>query len=247
MPNSLLTLGSFAFEGLESPDGIILKSKQRLAVHHLGSGSSIADALGEDCQTVTFRGVFSGLSATARIRAVELLRVQGLPVVLAWDSQTLSVLIQEFDLTYSSSRWVSYRLSCLVVQSPGSGTEGQLDPIFASPATQANDLASLLLGSAICPTSGQITAIVELATINYDSASAAATEPALALLGSIDTALASGTQTPLGSTPGIQETDIAKVQRLADEVTSLGQCAYLTLARNRLMSIIVQAGAVNTQ
>src|SRR5580704_3308322 len=102
MSTPLLTLGPFSFAGLESPEQVLLKSKQRLAVHHLGSGSTAVDSLGEDFEIASFRGVFSGINAASRIRSIEYLRLQGTPLLLTWGSKTLSVLIREFELSYSS-------------------------------------------------------------------------------------------------------------------------------------------------
>ena len=69
--NSQLTLGPFIFEGLEVPERIVLKSRQRVIVHHLGSGASAMDSLGEDPQSITFQGTFTGPNTANRIRSID--------------------------------------------------------------------------------------------------------------------------------------------------------------------------------
>ena len=66
MSEFLLTLGSFSFQGFDSPSSILVKSKQRLAIHHLGSGFSTVDCLGEDNEVASFHGTFTGANAAAR-------------------------------------------------------------------------------------------------------------------------------------------------------------------------------------
>jgi hypothetical protein len=239
MPPPLLTLGSFSFEGLESPDRIILKNKQRLVVHHLGSGKLMVDSLGEDSQIVTFRGVFSGLNAPIRIRAVEYMRVQGLPVLLIWDSQTLAVLIREFELTYLSSQWVSYRISCLVVQSLDPQSDAGQDPMFASPAVQVNDLSGLLIGTAVSPTTAELVSLTELATLDYDSPPLDSIGQAQTLLDLIAASFVIVSEMPPNPMSG------SVVTYLANTTGSFGQCSLLKLAENRLLGIMVQAEAVS--
>ena len=145
MSYPLLTLGPFSFEGLESPQKIQLKTKQRISgVHHLGSGLSAIDYLGNDYEIVSFRGIFSGQNAADRIRSIDYLRILGAPLVLSWSSGgALSVIIRQFELDYSSDRWIPYLLSCYIVRSVGSRVEYPADVMSTSPSTQVSDLCGL--------------------------------------------------------------------------------------------------------
>jgi hypothetical protein len=133
MSYALLRLGPFSFEGLESPQEIQLRARQRLAIRHLGSGSSAIDYLGTDYETVSFRGVFSGTNAADRIRSIDHLRVLGMPLVLSWSSRTLSVIIRQFELDYSSDRWIPYRLTCYIVRSIIGNSESPADIMSSLP------------------------------------------------------------------------------------------------------------------
>jgi hypothetical protein len=245
MSSSLLTLGSFSFEGLEVPGSILIKSRQRIAVHHLGSGTSVAEVLGEDCEMVAFRGVFSGLQAAARIRAVEYIRTQGLPCSLTWDSKSLSVVVQEFVLNYSSSRWISYKLSCVAVQSSTSGFLALPDPISASPDTQVGNISSLLLNTDVNPTSTQIAALVTLAMPANDGPSIASLQQASELLTPINRETDS-LDARLTNVHIISSDSLSNNQEHLRFVTgNAGALASLLLARNRIMNIVVTAGGVN--
>jgi hypothetical protein len=245
MSESLLTLGSFSFQGFESPDRILLKSKQRLAIHHLGSGISTVDCLGEDSEVASFRGTFTGANAPARIRSIEYLRVQGQPVALIWGSKALSVIIQAFELTYVSNQWIPYKLTCVVTGSAGLGTENLLDPISESPDTQVGDILSLLRGSYVSATSDQLAALAGLAAMNYDVASPAAIQRARELRISINSQIAtldSVLQSGGGLMPVAQE---KLATAIVDLIAAAGQESSLVLAGNRIASLIITSLGTN--
>jgi len=238
MSTPLLTLGSFSFIGLESPEQVLLKSKQRLAIHHLGSGSTAADSLGEDFEIASFRGIFSGINAASRIRSIEYLRRQGAPLFLTWGSKTLSVIIRDFELTYSSNQWVPYSLSCFVLRSNDPGAILSPDVISVSADIQVSDILDLLRTTDVIPSSAQTAALVELATLNYDTPSPDAVQLANALLNLIESQIEATLSVPQS---GAAETS----QSLSDIVAEAGQLATLVLAQNRLTSITVGAGCIN--
>jgi hypothetical protein len=245
MPNSLLTLGAFSFEGLEAPEHIQLKAKQRLAVHHLGSGFSTIDYLGDDCETVSFRGIFSGLNTADRIRSIDYLRVLGAPQILSWNSRTLSVIIDQFELDYSSDRWIPYRLSCYVVRPINAGFEDPTDVLLTSPAKQVSDMLSLLANTPISPTPGQTEALLTLATLNFDAPPSDAVAQAQELANSIDDQLAllDDTLQDVGAIDqGLPPGDASYMVAL---VANYGQQAALLLGLNRAMSILTSAEGVN--
>lgn len=234
MSSSLLQLGPFSFDGLESPERIHLKSKRRLAIHHLGSGSTIADDLGEDLEIVTFRGIFSGTNASARIRQIENLSAGGLPQQLTWGSNSLSVIIHEFELDCFSDIWIPYKLSCCVVRSIDPGTEIQSDAIATSPFTQISDLLNLLQYTNMIPSSDETAALVSLAGLNFDTPPQDALSVAQQLIGSIDS--------QISSVDSELENTGPEIVRITN---GFGQQANLNLARNRVMNVIINAEGVN--
>ena len=243
MLNSLLSLGSFVFESFESPEKILLKNKQRLVVHHLGSGRSIIDSLGEDYETVSFSGIFSGLNAVARIRSLDYIRLQGVPQSLTWGSKTLSVIIQKLDLSYSSNQWVPYKLSCLVLSATSPVDSNPRYVISSSPDAQLSDILSLLQITTIMPTSAQTAALAQLAALAYDVAPPSALQQAQELVGAVETQLAMQASGGTGADAQMSSSSVPFL--FSDIVSNAGNKAALVLARNRLVSIIVAAECVN--
>ena len=245
MPNSLLTLGPFSFEGLESPERIILASKQRLVVHHLASGMSVIDSLGEDCRIASFQGIFSGIAAPARIRLIEQLKLQGMPIPLTWGSKSLSVIIKEFELDYSSNQWISYKLRCQVIQATDQGAVALADELLASSVVQVGDLSVLLQNTDTGVTPFEAAALVELADLNYDVAPPGLLGTAQDLLGSISERIAISEADLQNNSISTSTQPLLGTDWLAYSVENLGLQAALVLARNRLTEICVRAISVN--
>jgi hypothetical protein len=246
MSNPLLTLGPFSFEGLESPERIQIKTKQRLAVHHLGSGSSTIDYLGNDYETVSFRGIFSGVNAADRIRSIDYLRALGAPLILSWSSKALSVIITQLELDYSSELWIPYRLSCYVVQSIDAGDP--TDVMSESPSTQVSDVVGLLSNTCVNPTSGQTNALLTLATLDFDVPPPDALEQAWDLVNAIDSQLVTFNDTTQSDAlGGDQGSPGENVPYLGTLVTNYGQQISLILGSNRVISVITQAQDLSQQ
>ena len=224
--------------------------KQRLAVHRLGSGRAVADSLGEDCEIVSFRGIFSGVNAVDRIRSVDCLRQQGAPLELRWGSKVLSVIIQQFELDYSSDLWVPYQLCCYVVGSGNLGADALVEIIQSSPVTQVSDILGLLQNcllqnSGAGPTSDQSIALVDLATPSYDAPSPQSLGLARKLVDTIDSRLSTIRATPHPGDSNPLELSYGENPNLGDTITNSGFRCVLILSRNRIMDIIVRAEDVN--
>jgi hypothetical protein len=245
MSNPLLTLGSFSFQSFESPSRILVKSKQRLAIHHLGSGISTVDCLGEDNEIASFSGTFTGANAAARIRSIEYLRVQGQPVALIWGSRTLSVIIQAFELSYVSNQWIPYKLTCVVTDSAGLGTGAALDPISETPDAQVGDILNLLQESFVSATSDQVAALTGLAAMNYDVALPDEIQRASELATSVNSQIA--TQDfivqSVGGLASVAQEQLAAA--IVDLIATAGQEASLVLAGNRIANLIVASQNTN--
>ena len=161
MGEPLLTIGSYIFSNLEVPEKIVVRSKTRLVVHQLGSGSSIVDALGEEPEIVSFSGIFAGENAEARARPIEAIRSNSAPVPLVWGSRTLQVVIQRFELTYVSNRWIPYKISCYVLKPLEQVTANKSFAIEPSPNAQVSDILGLLQNTGVTLGSDQIAALVK--------------------------------------------------------------------------------------
>jgi hypothetical protein len=247
MPNPLLTLGSFSFIGLEVPERILVRAKQRLSVHHLGSGVSITDSLGEDCETISFGGIFTGTNASERIRLIEYMRLQGNPVPMVWCSKAVYVIIEEFELSYSSDQWIGYKVSCRSVCSNNLAAIITSDIMSVSPDIQVSDILDLLHGSGINPRPDQAEALAELAALDYDVAPSDATQQVQSLLEMIENQLS---ELNLGTWNGGQDTSVSSLTpncELAEIAADAGQQAALVLALNRTLDISVRAACVNQQ
>jgi hypothetical protein len=247
MSAPLLRLGSFSFEGLESPERIHIKSRQRLAVHHLASGLSTVDCLGEDTEVVSFQGIFSGRNAAKRIRSVDYLRTQSQPLWLTWGSQALYVLIHELGLDYSSGLWVPYKLSCYVVRSSGPYSVTETGTAFASAAAQVEDVLGLLQGTGISPASDQTAALITLATSDYDVPPPVALAGMQSLVCSINEQISTLGGILDGNSQSNSEFPLRQTPWISDSITNAGLEAVLILARNRMMNVLVSASSVSQQ
>jgi hypothetical protein len=247
MPPTLLKLGRFSFTGLESPERIHLQAKQRLAIHHLGSGQSTADCLGEDAKIATFRGIFSGINAAERARSINYLRDEGLPLMLEWGTESLLVIIQKLELDYSSALWVPYQLSCYVVQWTETNVEVEADIISETPIAQVGDLLGLMQNSSVSPTSDQCSALIALTTRNYDQPSADALARTEQLVSLIDDQLATLADAPFDIVRLPYALPPDGADWIDQIVANSGQQAGLILARNRVMNIVVRANGSDQQ
>ncbi|HET9019773.1 MAG TPA: hypothetical protein VFN46_09305, partial [Acetobacteraceae bacterium] len=103
------------FQNFELPARIGFGGAQRLAVHHLPGGARVIDAMGRDDAPILWSGAFAGPDAADRARLLDLLRVEGLPLPLAWDEFAYLVVIARFEAIYERPNWVPYRIACTVL------------------------------------------------------------------------------------------------------------------------------------
>jgi hypothetical protein len=139
MSNVALLLGQIAFQDFEVPATINIGGDQRLAIHRLLGGTRIIDALGREESDIKFSGVFSGDTATLRARAVDQMRVSGLPMTLTWDVFFYTVIIKKFEADYRSGWWIPYRITCTVVMDEASSA---LDPVISLTNSTVTDFAT---------------------------------------------------------------------------------------------------------
>ena len=113
-----LVLGPVIFRDFEVPERIAFGGTQKLAVHELPGGGRVIDAMGAQDADLVWSGVFSGADAAERVRQLDGLRLLAAEVPLSWDVFAYTVIIERLELEYTSPWWVTYHLTCKVVQDP---------------------------------------------------------------------------------------------------------------------------------
>ena len=238
MPDSPVTLGGFTFEGLEVPDRVILRNKQKLIVHHMTSGARAIDTTGTDIQTIAFRGVFSGSAAPERIKYIESMRDSGARLLFSWDFQIVDVFIQDFEILYQSHQWIPYRLTCQVTDPAAQPSRTAADLLWAGPSSQISDIGNLLNNAGIGMPSGVASALRELAALNYDSAPAAALAQVAGFISDMSGRIV---QTAHQAAERTTTIDAVAASGLMALIESCRLNANLILCRNRLNDIVVRS------
>ena len=211
MSDFSLTLGPVAFAGFELPSSITVGGRQRLAVHRLPGGLRVIDALGPDPADINFSGIFTGPDAADRARLLDVLRVAGEALPLAWDAFIYTVVVESFEADYRSPWWVPYRLSCTVL----------LDEA-ASLTTAAVELAPTLTADLL---SAGSFATVASAAVGVSGATTVGTAANAAALVSLGTTLTSIDSQIAINTIALQSADLSAT------VSAAGLLAQLTAAR----------------
>jgi len=159
-----LSLGDVDFAAFEVPSVIAFGGRQSLAVYRLPGGVRVVDALGPDDSDITWRGILSGAGATDRARALDALRIAGQPATLAWDEFFYSVVIGDLQFEFCNSWWIPYKISCVVVDDPGTPALAAVVSILSavasdlSSAANFTDVSAATLAVAAAGSSGSGTA-----------------------------------------------------------------------------------------
>src|ERR1700752_4015765 len=103
-----MQIGSIQLSDFEVPPSIKFGGKHRLSVHKSGSGVRVIDTLGPDDSDIQFPGIFSGPQAELRARALNDLRIGGMPVWLSWNTFRYRVLVKAVRLDYRTRAWILY-------------------------------------------------------------------------------------------------------------------------------------------
>lgn len=111
-----LTLGTVTFATYEIPPNINFGGNQMLSVKKLVGGQRVIDAMGRDDDAISWSGLFFGSTALARARFLDLMRVQGLPLLLTWSQFSYSVVIRSFKPKFDRTYQIPYSITCEVIQ-----------------------------------------------------------------------------------------------------------------------------------
>jgi len=168
-----MQIGSIQLSDFEVPPSIKFGGKYRVAVHKSANGVRVIDKLGPDDNDIEFRGIFSGPQAELRARALNDMRLNGVPVWLSWNAFRYRVLVTAIRLDYRTRSWILYEVTCLIVDQSGAPNVA----VVAAAAQIAADVASAVgaaapLGIDLTPISSLLpsTAIYPLASSTRASA-----------------------------------------------------------------------------
>jgi len=246
MTKTLLTLGSFSFDGLEVPDRIISHGSQRLVVQHCGAGFDLIDSTGTGSSIISFSGIFAGRQAASRIRTINFLKSQGAPVPLVWNTRTVMVIIRDLKLEYRSDTWIPYTITCLAISDSALASSAQSDPVTQSPSAQISDISMALSVTPIEMSPAQTAAVSGLASLMYDIAPSNQMKIAKTLRDSVVQSAgvyaANLDQAMHPLSDGISNQATA----FNDIVATMGTLAYLYLTGARIGGVISQAESVGT-
>ena len=218
----MLTLGGTTFQGFELPEKINFGGKQQLITHKLPGGGRVIDAMGRDDDDIAWQGRFRASAAGSRARAVDAMRIAGLPVTLAWDNYRFQVVISEFKADFERRYEIPYSITCAILTSQAP-TAPSLAGLLA---TDLSNLASLSDGSAVLT---DTIAGVQNAMATARSLKSGFSSGLPGILGSIDAArgvvggLAATADAAIGTTSGNFATDLVTQAAAAADLDRLQQ------------------------
>ncbi len=235
MSNIALLLGPVLFQGFEVPERIGFGGRQRMAVHDLPGGARVIDALGRDDTPVVFGGVLSGPDASLRAHEIDLLRAQGAPLPLTWDSYFYTVVIADFRATYTRANWIPYRIVCTVLRDEAEALVQTGLTLLTQSTADLGSAASLLGGSVDLTGANAALAAPGATTLGtgaYSAAQSALAGTQSAVSGAITTA--EGTLGPIAA-GGFAGGDAAGgIAALGGATGAAGQLAALSAAQGYL-------------
>ena len=145
-----LVLGGFTFTDYAIPEQVSLGGEHKFVVHKLIGGTRVVDAMGPDDSDISWTGRFQGPDAVSKAMALDQLRISGAQVPLIVDSQFRLVGVHKFEWDYQRWYQILYKISCLVVSSPGGlfGSVASLDGLVAADINAATAIiGQFALGS----------------------------------------------------------------------------------------------------
>ena len=254
-PDTVLTLGDFAFSRAEVPEKIAIGGSQHLVQHDLVGGARIVDAMGRNDVPLEWSGLFLGSSALDRARYLDRLRVVGNPLELIWDQLAYTVVIDSFTADFERYYQLPYRIRCVVVQDRTSPVtaivSAGIDDAISGDMATVDGLGSLIgdgpLSTAIGALDTAIKAVSSFATATQGMINSVLV-PLAAVQSRVGTLIASvgNTVSNIGTLGGIlPNSPIAQsVAKLNSQVASMTQLPNLYNLNNVLGRIGGNLGSV---
>ncbi|AVF41500.1 hypothetical protein AL486_18710 [Pandoraea apista] len=115
-PDTVLTLGDFAFARTEVPEQIPFGGQQALVVHKMVGGVRHVQAMGDDPMPLAWSGLLFGSMALERALYLKTLKESGQELELIWSELYYLVVIREFVADFERQYQLPYRISCEVVE-----------------------------------------------------------------------------------------------------------------------------------
>ncbi len=203
-----LTLGPFTFTGLALPASMPIGGAQQLQRQTLPGGARIIGQLGRNDAAISWSGTFYGQGVSATIRGLDMLRVSGQKVRLAWDVYSYTVIVSNFQCQTRVNGPQQYKISCEVVQD-NTAVQGTTATDMALQVTNdlqnANPIAALgavsqgLVGTSVtdAQTAASATNATTVGSAAYTATQNAVNEAADAITNA--TAAANNLLAPLGT------------------------------------------------
>ncbi|WP_313188889.1 hypothetical protein [Pantoea sp.] len=206
-----LMLGEFEFMQFEVPERIAIRGRQKIIQHQLIGGRRIIDVLGTGYEPLAWSGIITGLQAGERVRALELMRDKGHPVVLTLDDYRFTVVITAFSPVYEFVWRRPYSIEVAVVSNEGfpdkvDALTGALRGLIDSDLGRTLGLANIIDIDAVT----QAVNVLHLAVKRV-------TDFAHATVGQIQAVIR-----PLVAARNIVEHELALLEAAAADITSLG-------------------------
>lgn len=135
-------LGTFTFAGYEIPEMIAVRGKQKVTTHELVGGARVVDVLGSVNDPIGWKGRFQGPLAQERARDLDILRLSGDSIELAFGAWAFDVVITSLQLDFERFYQIPYTIECLVLENKsftgGPWDGAPKDGLVGPSAKQAN-------------------------------------------------------------------------------------------------------------
>lgn len=155
MPDLVLTLGNFAFQGKEVPQAIAVGGIQRLVSHALIGGIRVIDAIGRLDDDLEWSGWILGPDATRRSQALDAIRIAGAPVILAWANYRYQVIVRRYSARFMRTYQYAYQIACEVISDltslSSAATDLSIDGAVTDDLNTGNGLATTVNDSSLTP------------------------------------------------------------------------------------------------
>src|SRR6185437_1620027 len=148
-PDTIITLGSFQFQGFEVPESINVGGEQKVHVHELVGGARVVDILGRQDDDISWSGTIYGsftIDALSRVIELDTMRVNGTPVNLSWFHYNYLVIVKHFKAEPQKFYQIPYTITLQVVQDLTLGLPSQtivgIDDAVQADLNTAQDLSN---------------------------------------------------------------------------------------------------------
>ena len=116
MSDTIVQLGDFQFAHAEVPQGLPFGGDQELSINKFVGGKRTINAMGNDEDDITWRGIFFGAEALKRAQFLNYLKTQGNKHVFTYFNFKYSVIIKHFSGTVQKYYQIPYSITLTVIE-----------------------------------------------------------------------------------------------------------------------------------